>query len=73
MKKEDVKYVRLFKYKNETNQDDIKNIGDEIARYIESFDSCLKAYFKELGNVDYSRCEMEKCYIKFLKEGFITI
>ena len=55
------------------DEDDEEQVGEAIAQYVEAFDTGLKAYFSRQGDGDEARAEMERSYLRSLKEGLLVI
>ena len=67
------KYVRRFRLQEGMDEDDEEQVGEAIAQYVEAFDMGLKAYFSRQGDGDEARAEMERSYLRSLKEGLLII
>ena len=67
------KYVRRFRLQEGMDEDDEEQVGEAIAQYVEAFDTGLKAYFSRQGDGDEARAEMERSYLRSLKEGLLII
>ncbi len=67
------KYVRRFRLQEGMDEDDEEQVGEAIAQYVEAFDMGFKAYFSRQGDGDEARAEMERSYLRSLKEGLLII
>jgi hypothetical protein len=66
------KFARMLKLKS-SHALSTSQLGNVIAEYIKMFDSCLKAFFYNVSNVQLAAYEIEKIIISYLNSSDVRI